>query len=331
VPPPSASVDGSGTWPELKIPVGKPSGRAPPALMAVPYVASIHACEFAMNCVAQNLHLELSPRAIPNILIARGGIRTAAPNRTRSFKKEFNPAKRKYHMSASVPAPRIRSLLGGCCAVLIGLLNVVIILYFVNAPAAGRDDPNGFFQNFANYALRSSLPWIVFALTAVLSYAVLPVVHESMREIHPDWARFATIVGLVEYTVQGVWAITLTRAAPSLSATFQSGNEITRSAILAVGLPQIDPDGWFSFGGPGLWMIVVNTLAIQGRRLPPWRAVLGILAGICAWATVFASLFPFEPLNLFASASGAVVYPLWFVLLGVRMIKGFPAAEDASR
>ncbi|MBN2086356.1 MAG: SDR family NAD(P)-dependent oxidoreductase [Anaerolineales bacterium] len=34
---------------------------ATPALVAIPYVASIHACEFAMNCVAQNLHLELSP------------------------------------------------------------------------------------------------------------------------------------------------------------------------------------------------------------------------------------------------------------------------------
>jgi NAD(P)-dependent dehydrogenase (short-subunit alcohol dehydrogenase family) len=57
---------------------------ATPALMAVPYVASIHACEFAMNCIAQNLQLELSPWSIPNILIACGGIRTAAPARTKT-------------------------------------------------------------------------------------------------------------------------------------------------------------------------------------------------------------------------------------------------------
>lgn len=54
-----------------------------PALVAIPYVASIHACEFAMNCVAQNLHLELSPWKIPNILIGCGGIQTAAPARTK--------------------------------------------------------------------------------------------------------------------------------------------------------------------------------------------------------------------------------------------------------
>jgi NAD(P)-dependent dehydrogenase (short-subunit alcohol dehydrogenase family) len=57
---------------------------ATPAMVAIPYVASIHAGEFAMNCVAQSLHLELSPWRIPNILIGCGGIRTAAPGRTKS-------------------------------------------------------------------------------------------------------------------------------------------------------------------------------------------------------------------------------------------------------
>ncbi len=234
-------------------------------------------------------------------------------------------------MPSSGATPGIRSLLGGCSAILIGLLNVVIILYFISAPDTGRNDPYVFFQNFAHDPLRSSLPWIVFAITAILSYSVLPVLYKLIRDVHPDWARFATLFGLAGYTIQGLWAITLTRTAPVLSGTFLAGDEITRKAILAIGLPQIDPDGWFSFGGPGTWMIVVNILAILGGRLPKWHGVLGILAGICAWATVFASLLSFEPLNLFASAGGAVVYPLWFVLLGIRMIRGFPNSEAVER
>jgi NAD(P)-dependent dehydrogenase (short-subunit alcohol dehydrogenase family) len=59
-----------------------------PAMVAIPYVASINACEFAMNCVAQNLHLELSPWRIPSILIGCGGIRTAAPGRTKTELEE---------------------------------------------------------------------------------------------------------------------------------------------------------------------------------------------------------------------------------------------------
>jgi NAD(P)-dependent dehydrogenase (short-subunit alcohol dehydrogenase family) len=55
---------------------------ATPALAAIPYMAGIHACEFAMACIARNLHPEFSPWNIPNILIGCGGIRTAAPART---------------------------------------------------------------------------------------------------------------------------------------------------------------------------------------------------------------------------------------------------------
>ena len=233
-------------------------------------------------------------------------------------------------MRSTSAAPEIRSLPGGISAILIGLLNVVIILYFITAPETGRDDPAAFYQNFTHNALRSSLPWIVFAITAVLSYTVLPVVYDAVRGIHPDWARFSTILGLVGYTIQGVWAITLTRTAPVLSGNYLSGNEITRTAILAVGLPQIDPDGWFSFGGPGTWMIIVSILAMYGGRIPKWHGALGILAGICAWATVFASFLSFEPLNLFASAGGAVVYPLWFLVLGIRLIRGLPLSDGAD-
>jgi NAD(P)-dependent dehydrogenase (short-subunit alcohol dehydrogenase family) len=51
-------------------------------IVAIPNVASIHDCEFAMYGVAQTLHLELSPWNIPSIFIGCGGIRTAAVDRT---------------------------------------------------------------------------------------------------------------------------------------------------------------------------------------------------------------------------------------------------------
>ena len=71
-------------------------------------------------------------------------------------------------------------------------------------------------------------------------------------------------------------------------------------------------------------MILIGILSMAGRVLPKGQAAMAILAGICAWATVFASLFSFEPLNLFASAGGAIVYPLWFAVLGIRLIRGLP-------
>lgn len=55
---------------------------ATPGLMAIPYLANIHACDYAMTCIADTLHYELSTWQIPSILIKCGGIQTAAVERT---------------------------------------------------------------------------------------------------------------------------------------------------------------------------------------------------------------------------------------------------------
>lgn len=53
-----------------------------PAIIPTPYVASIHACDFAVNCLARTLDIELSRWKIPNVMIRCGGIKTRAGLRT---------------------------------------------------------------------------------------------------------------------------------------------------------------------------------------------------------------------------------------------------------
>lgn len=48
------------------------------SLLPIPYVSSIHACDFAVNCLARTLKIELSPWGIPVIMIRCGGIKTPA-------------------------------------------------------------------------------------------------------------------------------------------------------------------------------------------------------------------------------------------------------------
>jgi len=52
-----------------------------PAIMPTPYVTSIHACDFAVNCIARTLEIELRPWRIPNIMVRCGGTQTAASSR----------------------------------------------------------------------------------------------------------------------------------------------------------------------------------------------------------------------------------------------------------
>ena len=48
-----------------------------PAIIPMAYVTSIHACDFAVNCLARTLDIELKPWHIPSIQVRCGGIKTA--------------------------------------------------------------------------------------------------------------------------------------------------------------------------------------------------------------------------------------------------------------
>jgi NAD(P)-dependent dehydrogenase (short-subunit alcohol dehydrogenase family) len=52
-----------------------------PAIVPVPYVTSIHACDFAVNCIARTLEIELKAWKIPNVMVRCGGIKTGANSR----------------------------------------------------------------------------------------------------------------------------------------------------------------------------------------------------------------------------------------------------------
>jgi NAD(P)-dependent dehydrogenase (short-subunit alcohol dehydrogenase family) len=55
-----------------------------PAIIPTPYVASIHSSDFAINCIARTLEIELKPWRVPNVMIRCGGIKTPAGLRTTS-------------------------------------------------------------------------------------------------------------------------------------------------------------------------------------------------------------------------------------------------------
>lgn len=64
--------------PSIRRAKGRVIWIATPATIPTPYVTAIHACDFAVNCIARTLWLELKRWGTPVILIKCGGIRTRA-------------------------------------------------------------------------------------------------------------------------------------------------------------------------------------------------------------------------------------------------------------
>ncbi len=60
-----------------------------PSLLPIPYVSSIHACDFAVNCLARTLKIELSPWKIHVIMIRCGRIRTPAVEKSYKELEKF--------------------------------------------------------------------------------------------------------------------------------------------------------------------------------------------------------------------------------------------------
>ena len=67
--------------PSLRRTGGRMVWIATPALIPIPFVSSIHACDFAANCITRTFALELAPWAIPSVFVRCGGIVTAAPEK----------------------------------------------------------------------------------------------------------------------------------------------------------------------------------------------------------------------------------------------------------
>jgi NAD(P)-dependent dehydrogenase (short-subunit alcohol dehydrogenase family) len=68
--------------PSLRLGKGRLIWIATPALIPIPFVSSIHACDFAANCITRTFALELRPWGIPSIFVRCGGVRTPSVDRS---------------------------------------------------------------------------------------------------------------------------------------------------------------------------------------------------------------------------------------------------------
>jgi NAD(P)-dependent dehydrogenase (short-subunit alcohol dehydrogenase family) len=75
-----------------------------PANIPTSYVTNIHACDFAVNCIARTLDLELKQWHIPTIMIRCGGIKTSAGLNTTSEVKALLQKEPRQRVEPYIPA-----------------------------------------------------------------------------------------------------------------------------------------------------------------------------------------------------------------------------------
>lgn len=210
--------------------------------------------------------------------------------------------------------------LGGICAILIGVINVLLVIYVVFTPAEQRYGTGEFLVYYAESPIPLSVAWVMLTVTSVLAFAVVPAVGDLLCPEGGEWIRAASIYAIVGFAVMAVSFLTLIGKAPDLAQAYVTGDEATRAAMEAIGLPELDPNGWLMFGGVGVWTLVVSVVGLRSKKLAKLHAWIGIPCGICYWLTVFADVFTLEALNLVAAGGGAILAPIWYTWMGIRLL-----------
>ncbi len=224
-------------------------------------------------------------------------------------------------IDVGLESKRAPAKLGGTCAMIVGLLNVLLILYVVATPTEQRNDTATMLQFHAQNPAVYTVNWINLGLTAVLSLAaVAPAVSDLVHSESKELVRATTLLAIVGWAVMALSFLTLIGKTPELAHNYVTGDSVAQKALEATGIHQLDPQGWLIFGGPGIWWILVNVLAWRRRRWPRLLALVGILGGTCYLLTILAAVLRVEAFNLIAAGGGAIVSPVWHLWMGARLL-----------
>lgn len=194
----------------------------------------------------------------------------------------------------------------GYAAVAVGVIG---FLYSVSFVFVSRSAP----------ALGEALQWPLLLLGGVLSIHVLAAVYRRLRDVDPGYA----LVGFL-FAFSG-----------ALGAAIHSGwnlaNIIQPPSTSLGDLPNpVDPRGLLTFGFTGIGLLVLSRLIQRGTAFPRGLGRLGYLSGILLLLTYLGRLVVLDPLNPLllvpAGLEGFIVNPLWYVWLGVTLLRGTRAS-----
>jgi Domain of unknown function (DUF4386) len=213
--------------------------------------------------------------------------------------------------------------LGGICSVLVGLSYVVFGITFILMPPqiTGID-------NFAsptiilfesNRVLVLTQYWAM-TLGAIFALAVIPAVSEKVRNLNEGWLRWTSSLATLGFAVtilDNYWAIVIT---PAQSAAYMAADAALRAAMTLPSAPQqSDLKGWLGYGAVGLWILVVNLLALRGNRWPKGLAYLGIVVAIIYFIAVIPAGILGDLSLVVAGVGGVVLAPIWYIWMGVNL------------
>ena len=131
--------------------------------------------------------------------------------------------------------------------------------------------------------------------TVLFGLGVLPAIHLKVAPVNKPLAWLVTLWGYLGFGAE---------------------------AIRVLGLAEVNTV-WLFFGGMAAWSLVVNLLGLRAKLWSPALAWVGIASGVLLLGVIVSTYV--ESLSILGQVSaglgGVVLYPVWMVWQGTRLLK----------
>jgi hypothetical protein len=212
--------------------------------------------------------------------------------------------------------------LGGICSILVGISYLVVGIAYVLGPSEQRPGATSadFLTSYAQEPLMTNLMYWAFALGAFFAIAVVLAISEMMLSTNAGWVRWTSNLAVIGFGVTALQYFRFLALYPDMAATYTAGDAAIKAATEASQFTlALDPFGWLMFGAVGLWILVVNLLALRANSWPKILSYVGIAGGIAYMLVVAGYVLVFYTLNLIAAVGAIIIGPIWYIWMGMRL------------
>jgi len=210
--------------------------------------------------------------------------------------------------------------LGGICSILVGILYLVVGGTYFLFPAGQQagGSTSEFFASVAESSTVLVIHYWALALLGLLAIAAVMAISDLVRSANEGLIRWTSTLAIIGFAVTAVQNLLIQDHTPQLAAGYVQADPSAQAALEVMGPRYLDPDALMILGAVGLWILVVNWLALRGGQLPTVLAYVGLAGGIVYLLALASSLLQLPILvAITAGLGGVILAPIWYIWTGL--------------